>query len=355
VPMRDQKLTAVTKGWQPNDIGLNFQWFADGKAIKKATDRTLTLKKKQKGKKITVRVTAFGPGYKPVPVTSAPTAKVVKDGENVGAVTAGVPAIAGPITYMVGDRLKATSGTWAPDSVKTTVQWMRDGKAIKDATKWDYKLTDADLGKTLRVDVVGTRTYYSSTKASSASTPVIKPHKLQAITEPTLTGDTVVGSTLTVQPGTWAPDGVKTSIVWTRDGKTVPDRSGTTYLLTKDDAKHTLGAVVTAKRDGFDKETRTLTLPDAVQAVPQFKTNWEKSSEKHTKILKVTMTALDKPVAGKVRVEEKGKKLGTVKLDDSGRGSYEYKAKKGKHKLTLTFEGEDWLSRPTKDIEVELS
>jgi surface antigen len=355
LPMRDQKLTAVTGGWQPADIGLNYQWFADGKAIKKATDRTLSLKKKQKGKKITVRVTAFGPGYKAVPITSAPTAKVVKDGETVGAVTAGVPAITGPTTYMVGDRLKASAGTWTPDSVKTTVQWMRDGKAIKDATKWDYKLTDADLGKTLRVDVVGTRTYYTTAKASSAATPVIKPHKLQAVMEPTLSGKTVMGSTLTVQPGTWAPDGVKTSIVWTRDGKVISGKSATTYVLTEQDVKHVVGAIVTAKRDGFDKETRTLAAPDAVQAIPQFKTTWEKSSEKRTKVLKVSMTALGKPIGGKVRIEEKGAKVGTIKLDDAGRGTYAYKAKKGKHKLRLTFEGEDWLTRPTKDVEVEIS
>lgn len=354
-PIEGQALTAVSSGWTPSNIAVNYQWFADGEPIKDASARALTLTKKQRGKQIVVRVTAYGPGYKAVPVKSAPTAKVVKDGENVGAVTAGIPTITGPSTYMVGDQLKANAGTWEPAAVKTAVKWMRNGSAIKGATGWTYKLTDADVGKTLRVDVTGTRASYTPTRASSAVTPTIKPHRLQAVTEPSITGDAVDGSTLTVDRGAWAPDGVKTSIAWTRDGKVISGKSGTTYEVTDEDVKHTIGATVTAKRDGFDNEKRTLALPAPIQAVPQFTTSWDKSSKKHAKSLTLEVTALGKPVGGKVRVTEKGKELGSVKLDDAGHATYEFKAKKGKHKLTLSFEGADWLTRPTKDVEVKIS
>jgi surface antigen len=352
-PIEGQTLTASSTGWTPSDIAVNYQWFADGDPIKDATSRTLKLTKKQRGEAIVVRVTAYGPGYKAVAIKSPPTAKVVKDGESVGAVTAGKPTITGSATYMVGEKLTAKPGTWSPDPVKTSVQWMRNGVAIKDATTWEYRLTKDDAGKTLRVDVVGTKTSYTTARASSASTPPIRERKLQAVTEPSISGDTVVGSTLTVQPGSWAPSGVKTYIVWTRDGKPTGKR-GATHVVTEDDVRHTLGAVVTAQRDGFDNVTHKVELPRPIQAVPQFKTSWDKSTTKHAMVLKLSATALGKPIGGNVRITEDGRTKGLVKLWYGGPASWEFKGKEGQHSIRLTYEGADWLTNYTRAIGVTL-
>jgi surface antigen len=353
-PIEGQTLTAVSSGWTPSDIAVNYQWFADGDPIKDASSRTLVLSKKQRGETITVRVTAHGPGFKSVPVTSAPTAKVVKEGESVGAVTPGTPTITGSTTYMVGEKLTANPGTWSPDPVKTTLQWMRDGKAIKDATKPDYRLTDSDVGKTLRVDVVGTKTNFATARASSASTPPVKARALQVVTEPSISGDPTPGSTLVVQPGTWAPSGVKTFIVWKRDGKAIDGRRGSSYTVSQDDVRRTLSATVTAQREGFDPVTRTVSLPSPIKVVPQFKTSWEKSDTKHAKVLKISATALGKPIAGKVRITEDGRTKGLVKLWYGGPASWEFKGKEGRHSLRLTYEGEDWLAPYARAIAVTL-
>jgi surface antigen len=443
-PVEGQVLTASSTGWTPSDIAVNYQWFADGDPIKDASSRTFKLTKKQRGQAIVVRVTAYGPGYKAVPIKSAPTAKVVKPGESVGAVTAGKPTITGSYmvgerltakpgiwtpdavkttvqwlrngvavkdatawdyrlteadagtslrvdvvgtktsyttakassaatpsikarklqavaaptiigssSFMVGEKLTAKPGTWTPDAVKTTVQWLRNGVPIKDATTWDYRLTQADVGKSLRVDVVGTKSSYSKAKASSSSTPAIKKRQLQAITAPTMTGDTVVGSMLTVQPGTWAPSGVKTYIVWTRDGKTTGKR-GATHVVAAGDVKHTIGAVVTAQRDGFDNVTRTVEAPKPIQAVPQFKTSWEKSKTEHAMVLKLSATALGAPIGGNVRITEDGRTKGLVKLWYGGPATWEFKGRAGQHSIRLTYEGADWLTNYTRAIGVTL-
>jgi hypothetical protein len=58
------KTVKVSHGsWSPKASGYSYQWFAGSKAIKHATKSSLKLKKPQKGKKVTCRVTAHRTGY----------------------------------------------------------------------------------------------------------------------------------------------------------------------------------------------------------------------------------------------------------------------------------------------------
>jgi hypothetical protein len=54
----------------------------------------------------------------------------------------------------IGERLKVTVGTWNPTSVTRTVQWLANGKKIKNATKNRLRLTDKLVGKRISVKVV---------------------------------------------------------------------------------------------------------------------------------------------------------------------------------------------------------
>jgi YVTN family beta-propeller protein len=71
-------LTVRPGTWGPGTVTLRYRWYAGGKPIAKATKKTLKLTKKQKGKKITVKVTGSEPGYSSVTKTSKPTASVKK-------------------------------------------------------------------------------------------------------------------------------------------------------------------------------------------------------------------------------------------------------------------------------------
>jgi hypothetical protein len=78
-PKVGEILTATVGTWAPDPADSSIQWYRSGKAIKGANrDTEYTLKKADKGKRITVRITASGGGYATVRITSEPTAKVTK-------------------------------------------------------------------------------------------------------------------------------------------------------------------------------------------------------------------------------------------------------------------------------------
>lgn len=57
---------------------------------------------------------------------------------------------------VVGERLRVTKGTWNPTTVKRTVQWLANGKKIRNATKNRLRLTSKLVGKKISVRVVAT-------------------------------------------------------------------------------------------------------------------------------------------------------------------------------------------------------
>ena len=70
-----KKLTVKRGTWTPGTT-FRYQWYANGKAIKKATKSTLKLATSVKGKKITVKVTGTKTGYITASVMSKATKKV---------------------------------------------------------------------------------------------------------------------------------------------------------------------------------------------------------------------------------------------------------------------------------------
>ncbi|MEI2269197.1 hypothetical protein OHB93_07730 [Microbacterium sp. No. 7] len=70
-----QKLTAKPGRWT-SGTRLSYQWYANGRAISKATKSTFTVPSNLKGKKITVKVTGTKSGYATVSTTSRATAAV---------------------------------------------------------------------------------------------------------------------------------------------------------------------------------------------------------------------------------------------------------------------------------------
>lgn len=146
----------VDPGVWPLGTGLTFQWYADGKAIIGATGESLTLTAAQKGKRLTVKATGSYRNYPQISRTSAPTAKVA---------TAGTPTVSG--TAVIGATLKAKPGTWTKKT-KLRYQWLRNGAAIRKATKSTYKLTAADAGAAISVRVTGKLSGYATVSKISA-------------------------------------------------------------------------------------------------------------------------------------------------------------------------------------------
>lgn len=161
-------LTATTVGWGPVDVQLSYQWYRSGKKITKATSRTYTLTKSDKGKKITVKVTGAHDGYFSVAKTSKSTPKV-----KAGILVAARPTITG--APIVGTSLTANPGLWGPVGVKLSYQWYRGGKKISKASLQAYTPRASDLGRKLSVKVTGKLAGYDTvTKTSASTVKVIK-------------------------------------------------------------------------------------------------------------------------------------------------------------------------------------
>lgn len=153
-------LAAAAGPWETGTT-VSYQWYADGKTISGATAQTLRLTAAQKGKRITVRVTGRYGEYPVLARTSAATAKVA---------SVSVPTIRG--TAVVGSRLTARPNSWTRGT-RFSYRWLRDGVAIRGATRSSYRLTSADAGKQITVRVTGRRSGYATATMTSAPTPLV--------------------------------------------------------------------------------------------------------------------------------------------------------------------------------------
>ncbi len=68
-------------------------------------------------------------------------------------------------------------------------------------------------------------------------------------TPPAITGTSVVGDTLTADPGTWQGTSLTYAYQWLRDGVAILGATNATYVPTSDDTGHTLSVRVTASND----------------------------------------------------------------------------------------------------------
>lgn len=160
------KLTLRAGTWT-SGTALTYQWYANNRAISRATGTTFTLTGSQYKDAITVKVTGTDAGYASVTETSKSTAKVA-----AGTLKSATPTITGTAKY--GKRLTAKAGTWTAKT-KLAYQWYAAGHAIKGATRSTFTLAKAEENKTVTVKVTGSLTGYTSVvKTSKATKKVAK-------------------------------------------------------------------------------------------------------------------------------------------------------------------------------------
>jgi hypothetical protein len=166
------------------------------------------------------------------------------------------PTISGK--QMTGQTLTADPGTWSGNPSNFAYQWQRcnpNGESCGDisgATSRTYRLTDADVGNTVRVQVTA-RNSDGSTTTNSKSSDVISGNAAPRNTaKPTISGKPVVGETLTADPGTWA-EGPTFTYQWQTCDKTgancndINGATGKTYGVRSSDVDKTIRVRVTGK------------------------------------------------------------------------------------------------------------
>jgi len=167
------------------------------------------------------------------------------------------PTVAG--TPRDGAALTAVDGLWAgPIVFQTTYEWWRcdalgaNCSLIPGASAASFLLGPADVGLALRARVVRTSPG-GTTAAFTAATAAVLGAPPVSLGAPRVTGGAGVGRTLTADPGAWGGTPALTfDHQWRRcavDGSACADvggETGSTYLVTGDDAHTSLRVVVTA-------------------------------------------------------------------------------------------------------------
>jgi len=171
------------------------------------------------------------------------------------AVTGSAPRVTGKAR--VGGSLKVVDGRWSAGA-RRSHQWLRNGKAIRGATKSTYRPVAADVGRRISVTTTGTLAGHKSTKLTSSRTGKVARGTLTR-GKVKVTGTFKVGKTLRAKPGTWKPKGVRLTYTWQRNGKTIKGATRSTYKLKKGDRSKRIRVKVTARKSGYTTRSVTST------------------------------------------------------------------------------------------------
>jgi len=146
----------------------SYQWYRGSKAVSGATSARYTIVAADKGKRLSVRITAARAGYTTMTSTSAATGKV-----KAGKLRARKkPKVRG--TARVGTTLKVTKGRFAPSGVHLVYRWLRGSRVVKGARKKTYRLTAADRGARISVRVTVKAKGYKALKVRTKKTGAVR-------------------------------------------------------------------------------------------------------------------------------------------------------------------------------------
>jgi hypothetical protein len=250
-------LTADPGTWSDGTATFTYAWErCDGNGnctgIDGAASKTYDLVPADRGAFVRVRVTAHAGGAD-VPRASAPVGPVAP----APPAAVGAPTITGDA--IVGEQLTADPGSWTDPDATFAFTWQRCDplgvcRKIDGATNATYDITADDLGNTLLVEVTASNKG-GANKADSVPTNVVVPAAPTVLGAPAISGDAMVGSTLTVDPGSWSDPAPTFTYAWERcdDSGTctaVDGANGTTYLLTAGDVGFHIQVAVTAANAG---------------------------------------------------------------------------------------------------------
>lgn len=159
-PTVGRTLAAPARVTADANATVSYQWLRGSSAIKGATKSRYRVTSSDVNKTLKVRVSVRRPGWWN-PYVSTSRATVGKRALKTGTVK-----VSG--TAKVGRKLTAKTAKWGPRPVKVRYRWLRNGRAIKGATKSTYKVRRSDKGKVIRVRVTVSKAKYLTVRKNSA-------------------------------------------------------------------------------------------------------------------------------------------------------------------------------------------
>ena len=246
---------------------VSYQWQANGVNISGAENESYQLTQAEVGKSITVTASYTDGGGTPENIRSAATSAIL----NVNDKPTGGITIDG--TAKQGQRLTVNSSALydvdgIPAQKLLSYQWQAGGLNIHGATDSSYRLTQAEVGKSITVklsyiDLQGT----SESVWSAATGNVSNVNDLPTGTV-TITGTLTQGETLSANNNLVDSDGppaLAISYQWQADGVDIAGGVGRYYELTQADVGKRM-AVVASYTDAFNKTEQVSSTPTAAVA-----------------------------------------------------------------------------------------
>lgn len=259
------------------------------------------------------------------------------------------PAVTG--TAKVGSTLTVSNGTWSGSPTGYTYQWQRCTSTtscadITGATQQTYVVRSADAGNTLRAVVTAENADGKSTANSNMTSTVASSGGPVNTVRPSISGDAVVGSTLTADPGTWSGSPTFT-YQWLQcdqfgSGCTpVTGATGKTYGVRLSDVSGTLRVDVTAK-DANGSTTRRSTTSDVVEPLPIVTTPGNRAPS----IVFLSLKRVGTRVYARFRVCDDAAKGVTIYERDSKAGALAYVRKFSVVPHSCTVATRSWFPAP---------
>lgn len=149
--------------------------------------------------------------------------------------------------------LTAKTGTWTTGTA-FGYRWLVDGTAVPGATKSGYTPVVGDVGKSVAVEVTGTKAGYATTVRTSDP---IGPVAASSWTpqQPTISAPRV-GARVTVTPGSWG-SGATFSYQWYAGSTAISKATRATYTPIARQVGKRLSVRVTGRKPGYPTASRT--------------------------------------------------------------------------------------------------
>lgn len=270
-------LSATSGSWTGDTpITFSYQWRrcdsngANCSSISTATSSTYNVASGDSGSRLRIRVTATN-GAGQASADSSATAVVAASSAPKNTAE---PVVSGSL--VAGQTLTGTTGTWTGTApISFALQWVRcpsNGGAadggnctfISGATNSSYALQTDDVGKRMRLRVKASNAAGSLTVASNATLTVVSTssNAPRNKREPSISGQTNQGSTLTTSTGKWSgTTPITFAYQWVRCGSdggksdgsncaVISGANGSSYTLQGNDVGTRLRSRVTATNSG---------------------------------------------------------------------------------------------------------
>ncbi len=254
-------VTASLPNFNPVPSSTSYQWYRDGSPIGGATSVTYVAKPADVGAGLSVKVTVAKATYENTVLESNASDPVALYSFS----TTFAPQLSST-SPAVGDVLSSTTSLWTPRAT-FSYQWFQDSSPISGATKATYTVVAADLGHTLSLKLTGSKINYESVIFQTDSTEEVVRGTLSARSNPTISGSTVTGSTLSANAGTWTPSSTQLKYQWKRNGANIGSATQQTYLLGANDVGARISVAVTGTLAGYSPLTLTSSQTTSISGV----------------------------------------------------------------------------------------